>query len=89
MKLNKVNYKQFGMTVDERRQLHADICGLRQYIISLKERDLGGLKCEACGIIDKPLDIHHKRYATDVNYHDLILLCEECHTKLQPSRYDN
>jgi uncharacterized OB-fold protein len=87
--MNKVNYKQFNITKDERRQEQKDVIELRRYILSLKERDLNGLRCEGCGATDKPLDIHHKRYGIDVNYYDLELLCPDCHVAVNPSRYDN
>ena len=52
--MNKVNYKQFNITKDERRQEQKDVIELRRYILSLKERDLNGLRCEGCGATDKP-----------------------------------
>ena len=63
----------------ERIQEQRDIIVLRPHIMALKERDLGSLKCERCGIESKPLDIHHKRYGIDVNYYDLEILCVPCH----------
>ena len=87
--LKKVNYKQFNITREERIQENIDIQELEPYILALKERDLGELKCEQCGEINEPLDIHHRRYGTDVNYYDLALLCPACHKAIQPSRYDN
>jgi len=86
--MNKVNYKQFGVTREEREQNQDDIIRLRPYIMALKERDLGVLKCEQCEATDKPLDIHHKKYGDSVNYYDLALLCEDCHKNIQPSKYD-
>ena len=73
-----LTYKQFGITKEERMQEHADIRGLKQYILALKEKELGVLKCEACGVEDVPYDIHHKRYG-NINYYDLELLCIPCH----------
>ena len=74
--LKKVNYKQFNISREERLQEDRDIIELRPYILAVKEYELGALKCEECGAIDVPLKIHHKRYGIDVNYYDLILLCE-------------
>lgn len=84
----KIYYKQFNITKEERLEEARDVSGLKQYIVALKERDLGGLRCENCGVKDKPFDIHHKRYGIDVNYYDLQLLCEDCHNEIIPSRYD-
>ena len=52
---------------------------IRQYVLALKEQELGGLKCELCGKRKKGLNVHHKRYGLDVNYYDLELLCSKCH----------
>lgn len=84
--MSKVNYKQFGVTKEQRMELHLITHQLRTEILALKERDLGELKCEECGKkneegigIKGTLQIHHKRYALDTNYYDLELLCRQCH----------
>ena len=84
----KVYYKQFNITREERLQEGIDVNQLKQYIFSLKEKELGKLKCENCGATDKPLEIHHKRYGANINYYDLMLLCKDCHKKIKPSRWD-
>jgi 5-methylcytosine-specific restriction endonuclease McrA len=62
-------------------QINADqetLIKLMPYIISLKEKELGGIKCELCGK-EEQLEIHHKKYGDNVNYYDLELLCIKCH----------
>ena len=88
--LEKVNYKQFGISKEERDQERRDVAhnGLRKYILALKGKELGSLKCEVCGHT-KDLDIHHKRYGKDVTYYDLMLLCMDCHGSIYPNRHES
>ena len=74
-----MDYKQYGLTREDREQQQQDITDLRPYILYLKRRDLGELKCEKCGITNVPFDIHHKDYKPDLTYYDLEVLCEPCH----------
>lgn len=48
------------------------------------ERD--GWKCSSCGVEDKPLNVHHRRYIKgrdpwEYCDGDLMTLCDDCHTK--------
>ena len=78
-----MNYHDFGITREQRDVLQGDIAELRPYILAIKQRELGQLKCESCGQSEAPIEIHHKRYGIDVNYYDLMLLCKDCHDKLR------
>jgi len=77
MHKDNITYKE-QTSRDIRLLNHEDITALRPYILALKERDLGSIKCEQCGNTDD-LNIHHKKYGLDVNYYDLELLCFDCH----------
>jgi hypothetical protein len=77
-----MNYKESGITFEERMLLQRDILALRTYILYLKEKELGALMCEECKKETKDLDIHHKRYGKDITYYDLMLLCEACHKNI-------
>lgn len=74
------------ITKKERKQEMLDILDLQHYILSLKEKELGELKCERCGDNENALQIHHKKYGANVNYYDLELLCVKCHFKNHKSR---
>jgi len=74
-----MNYKEHGLTREQREQQQQDIQDLRPYILYLKARDLGGLKCEKCGKVNCAFDLHHTDYKLDLTYYDLELLCENCH----------
>lgn len=87
MKKNKMNYREHGLTREHREQQNEDIQQLRPYILCLKKRDLGVLKCEMCGAVDVPFDIHHKDYRHDLTYYDLQLLCVPCHYSITDYRH--
>jgi len=76
--------ERHGLSDIERIQLQRDIIELRPYILALKKKEMGKLKCERCGQKDTEYHIHHKRVAMDVNYYDLELLCWACHKKEHP-----
>lgn len=78
--MEKIRAKNFGITKQEREAEMYDVLTLQHYILALKCRDLGELKCEECGNLED-LQIHHKRYGIDVTYYDLQLLCRNCHFK--------
>jgi hypothetical protein len=81
----RINYKDSNLTREERIQLTKDVRDLRPHLNWLKERELGELKCEECSSKEK-LEYHHKRYALDVTYYDLCLLCENCHKRVTDFR---
>ena len=74
-----MNYRDYNITRDERMDMHKAIKELRPYIMALKQRDLGTIKCESCGKETEAVDIHHKTYKSDLTYYDLELLCWDCH----------
>jgi 5-methylcytosine-specific restriction endonuclease McrA len=84
-----MNYKEHGLTREQREQQQQDINDLRPYIMCLKKRDLGEIMCENCKRKDCPLDIHHKDYKPDLTYYDLQLLCEPCHVAVTDFRHVN
>lgn len=79
-----MNYKDFGITKQERDEEARDVQMLRPYILNIKEKELGSLNCEICGS-DNNIEIHHKRYGSDITIKDLELLCFNCHKLTQKS----
>jgi formylmethanofuran dehydrogenase subunit E len=73
---------QLNITKKEKWQEMYDVMQLQEYILTLKEKELGSIRCEKCGATKGRLEIHHKRYGKDINYYDLELLCKKCHTAI-------
>lgn len=67
------------------RELHDinqnDVLILRPYLLHLKGKELGFLRCEQCDETESTFDFHHKRYGLDVTFKDLQLLCQPCHRR--------
>ncbi len=76
-----MNYKDYNTTRADRLEMQGAIEDLRSYIMALKRKDLGCIKCEECGTITDSVDIHHTSYKPDITYYDLQLLCWPCHKK--------
>ena len=84
-----MNYRDFGITREQRDILQYDIACLRPYIMCVKKQELGIIRCEDCGRSGLPLEIHHTSYDMKLTYYDLKLLCKYCHNKLRDNSTDD